>query len=79
MNKQIVDYITSISKTMETRYNSTTGMSEYGPYWIFFGDGQGDFEVLANDASTDTLVQYIEYCDRQIELAKEYLTKEAYK
>ncbi len=78
MKYQIQDYITSISKihisTIPTTYDFDTNV----PEWTFYGDGQGDFEKIGNDASMATLVAYIEYCRRQIELAKEYINDRYY-
>ena len=41
----------------------------------YVGDGQGDFEEIADDATEELIIKYIEHCKQQIALAKAELKK----
>lgn len=41
----------------------------------YIGDGQGDFEEIADDAIEDVIIKYIEHCKEQLSLAKIELKK----
>ncbi len=63
----IVDYITSMAYTWSEKYDGTKE-------FVFYGDGVGDSEQMTNFVyDKQILLDYIEYCNRQIELANEYI------
>lgn len=63
----IVDYITRIGCTLSEKYDGTKE-------FIFYGDGFGDFEQMTNFVyDKQILLDYIEYCNRQIELVNDYI------
>lgn len=41
--------------------------------WIFYGDGNGDFETSSHSADTKVVTEYMEHCKYQIELCEKYL------
>lgn len=41
----------------------------------YLGDGQGDFEEIADDATEEVIIKYIEHCKQQIALANVELKK----
>lgn len=43
--------------------------------FLFSGDGCGDFEETEYHAENRIVKDYIEYCEKQIEVAKEYLER----
>jgi hypothetical protein len=65
----ITRYINKISTINATNYITGDTTTEYS----FYGDGNGDFEDIENDATEETLKDYIEFCREQIKIAKEYL------
>lgn len=62
----IEDYITSIGYGWINPYDGSKS-------YTFYGDGIGDFEQCKNSAKIEVVQDYIEYCQRQIELAHEYI------
>jgi len=62
-------YINSISKRKEFNKNNFEDQTVYK----FTGDGYGDFEKWADSATKEVISSYILHCERQIELAKDYL------
>jgi hypothetical protein len=69
MTYRIEEYINSISKCQKFDSNSC----QYETYYDFSGDGQGDYEWYSNKTTKECLENYIEYCEKQIEIAKECL------
>ncbi len=41
--------------------------------YVFYGDGQGDFETSGYDALTKVVEDYIQDCVDQIEIARDFL------
>ena len=41
----------------------------------YVGDGQGDYEEIADDAIDEIIVKYIQHCKQQISLAKTELKR----
>ena len=63
----ITKYINEIWKDPKECYND--------PY-TFLGDGDGDFEDISSYATKECVEKYIEYCEFQINLAREVLKNE---
>jgi hypothetical protein len=69
MSNQIEKYITNIEKRRVFSRDRCEDIDE----WYFQGDGQGDFEKTSYSATKEVVEAYIIECNRQIEIAKEYL------
>ena len=69
MKIQLTEHINNICK--RNYFSLTTFTDEIEFY--FEGDGMGDFEESSNSATEQIIKNYINECERQIILAKEYL------
>lgn len=65
--KTIIRHINSINKIKLPFTNK--------PDYMFYGDGQGDFEKSGDDATVEVLVNYIVNCKEQIKIAEEILER----
>jgi len=71
MKSTLEHYINSIRK--DKVFDSKVSFKDLDEY-TFYGDGQGDCEKSSNAISNLILLNdYIEYCEKQINLAKEYI------
>lgn len=71
MEQKITDYITHISR----EFNADGEIEGI----IFYGYGSSPIEEFAEDTTKECLEQYIEYCNKQIEIAKACLETDKYK
>jgi hypothetical protein len=69
MKTKLEQYISSIRKEVEYDYTKEKDVTD----WTFYGDGEGDFEEVADNADPKIVQTYIEWCKKQIILAEEYL------
>ncbi len=68
MKRVLTKYINSIKTgySYDDEYNKILNFT-------FYGDGEGDFEEIADEAELEIVRGYIEYCEEQIKLAKVYI------
>jgi hypothetical protein len=59
---------------IDKTFNYTT--TNYDIRLKFYGDGEGDFEESSFCIDKDLVIKYIDYCEEQIKLAKEYIGEE---
>jgi hypothetical protein len=69
MKDCIVYYINEIHKSSLL----STKTFEYKTEWIFYGDGQGDFEESSKQATKEVIKKYIDSCREQILFARQIL------
>lgn len=65
-------YINSIMKNKKLSEDYETDIDD----WRFWGDGVGGFEKIGDSATLQTLLDYKEYCNKQIALCDEYIISE---
>jgi len=66
---ELFDYVNSI--VVFKMFDLDSGTDKL--CWSFHGDGCGDFEEIADDASDKLLEEYIKDCESQIKYAKQYI------
>jgi len=64
----IKDYLNSIKRVRQFSFNSY----HEEDIWTFTGDGEGDFEEIAEFTTENCILNYIAHCQDQIKLAEEY-------
>ena len=71
MKSKLEAYINAISVDKTFNYNTAT----YDIKLKFYGDAEGDFEESSFEVDKMLVLNYILYCEEQIKLANEYLSK----